>query len=153
MQRFRCSTHILPSAFWSFIMSLSGPQACSLLWWVMIFHFILLPVNDTAVQKWHAASMRTSLFSHDEFPVYSHFKFRWVYPPALYRDRSETGTISTPDAWWLTMSYGCVLRVRSVNRETCPVTLNSLILYWVRLILLIHCDDHEQKVCFQPLRL
>lgn len=128
MLRFWWSTYILPSAFRSFIMSLSGPQASSLLWRYMIFNFILLPVYNTSVQEWHSTCVRASLFSHDEFSVYSHFKLRWVYPSTLYRNLSNISAAAPSDTWWPTMRDGSVLGVRSVYRETSPVSLTSLIL-------------------------
>jgi hypothetical protein len=44
-----------------------------------------MSVYYPSINEWHATSVWSSLFSHDELPIDSHFEFRRVYPASLYR--------------------------------------------------------------------
>lgn len=85
MLRFGSSSDVLLSAApRSFVVSLPCPEAgCLRRDWLP--HLILMSVYYPSINEWHAASVWSSLFSHHELPIYSHFEFRRVYPASLNR--------------------------------------------------------------------
>ena len=86
MLRFGSSSDVLLSAAPRpiIVMSLPCPEASRLLRHRLL-HLILMSVYYPSIYEWHATSVWSSLFGHDELPIDSHFEFRRVYPASLYR--------------------------------------------------------------------
>ena len=86
MLRFGSSSDVLLSAAPRpiIVMSLPRPEA-SRLRGHRLLHLILMSVYYPSINEWHATSVWSPLFGHDELPIDSHFEFRRVYPASLYR--------------------------------------------------------------------
>lgn len=130
---FGTPTHVwLTATPGAFLMRLPRSQTRSLLLRVLLLQVKLMTIYYAAVHEWHAASMRASMFLHDEFPVDSHFKLRWVHSSPLYQ-LLMCRRIYVPNAWGTAIRIMCdcrILRVGRVNRKTRPVATTT---FWVLL--------------------
>jgi hypothetical protein len=85
MLRFGCSPDVLLSAApRPIVVSLPCPEASCLLRHGLL-HLVLVSVYYTSINEWHATGVGSSLFSHHELSIDSHFEFRRVDPATLYR--------------------------------------------------------------------